>query len=509
MKMLAVLWDPANPLVPVDSVLGALKSRPDLHVMPITFAQIGHPTLPNGAFDLRPAMADKEPDGILWIEGGPLPRDLADFSCPKACWLVNTHLEPTLVEDVAKSFDVVFSASLADTELEKAVWLPLAPAGAGFGSPPAGVSLLVDDPRPAEHAQLEATLGPAVQRLETPPVPVVVVLGNGGRVHPALYDCLLSGAAVVTSPDCDLRGLAHAGEHLEVYPSQEAVGDFVRTLAKDPERLRRLSERGPAIVHHLHEPALRAERICQGLWPSHEVLSGRDHRPRISILVTCYRYLRRLRVCLESLARQELPPGALEIVVADPGSPDGLEGALRDFAARYPGIRTVRLPLDSRYHRNRGVGINRAFDASTGTVVIGIDGDLVFPPKLVGLLEERVLASPGQVFGVRRVFVGKDDTESILSGTLDPFENFERLANSDGDGEKGAFVGVLGYCQAVRRDAFSRARYPEEFDAVNQSDIVFVERLKTWANVTPQYLQDQPVLHLWHPRNWAGTSEDL
>ena len=61
-----------------------------------------------------------------------------------------------------------------------------------------------------------------------------------------------------------------------------------------------------------------------------------------------------------------------------------------------PQIR-VQIGRRTRYHRNRGVGINRAFDASQGQVVIGIDGDLVFPPKLIASLDRRVLSSPDRV----------------------------------------------------------------------------------------------------------------
>jgi len=214
-------------------------------------------------------------------------------------------------------------------------------------------------------------------------------------------------------------------------------------------------------------------------------------------------------VCLESLARQDLPPGTLEIVVADPESPDGLSDALEEFGLRYPGVRLVHLPIDLKYHRNRGVGINRAFDVSGGRVVIAIDGDLVFPPGLIRLLEARVLANPAEVCGVRRSFVGRENTERILRGELDPFIHFDDLSRSPGDGEEKSFVGVLGYCQAVDRSAFACARYPEEFDVVNQSDIVFLERLAKEAQVRSHFLSDQTVLHLWHPRNWGGTKEFL
>lgn len=509
MKNLLVLWDPENPLVPVASVVEALRARTDLNVTTMTFDNLGHRTLPNEAFTLRPALGGEIPDAVLWIEGGPLPCDLGELGCRHACWLVDTHLEPTLLDEVGSAFDVVFSASLEDTGTERAIWLPLAPTGDELGDPPPGLSLLVDDPIPPHHVEIQEALSRAARDLERLPVPVVVAMGNAGRIHPALLDCLRSGAAVVTNPDADLRGIAHVSEHLDTYPSEAELGDYLASLARDPKRLAQLAARGPEIIRHLHEPAMRADAICRGIWPAQELLSGEAHRPRITVLVTCYRYLRRFRVCLESLARQDLPPGSLEIVVADPESPDGLADALRLFADRYPGLRVVRLPLDSRYHRNRGVGINRAFDASIGQVVIAIDGDLVFPPHLIGSLAEKVLASPDRVFGVRRVFVGREETERILDGRLDPFENFERLAQSDGDGETAAFVGVLGYCQAVRRAAFARARYPEEFDAVNQSDIVFVDRLRKWARVMPEYLPDLSALHLWHPRNWKGTNEAL
>jgi glycosyltransferase involved in cell wall biosynthesis len=209
------------------------------------------------------------------------------------------------------------------------------------------------------------------------------------------------------------------------------------------------------------------------------------------------------------LAAQQLPDGALEVVVADPGSPDGVASYLEDFAAHQTRLRVVHLPLNPRYHRNRGVGINRAFDVSSGQVVIGIDGDMVFSPTLIGDLEGQVLRDPRYVYGIRRRVVGRGNTEAILRGELDPIAKFEVLSKSESDGEENPFVGVLGYCQAVHRSAFARARYPEEFDMVNQSDIVFVERLGREAGVQPRFLEDLTALHLWHPRNWAGTQDLL
>lgn len=507
MKKLLVLWDPENPLVPVASVIDALKADASIELRTLTFEEIGHPTLPNRSFRNDRVFHPDSPDAILWVEGGPYPEDLTRFTGLKACWLVNSHLEPGLLQDLGPAFDLVFSSRLRDTSEGRARWLPLAPAS---GSPvpiPEGLSVLTADPLTPQHLRTQQLL--MEQEWEPFATPVVVALGSGGQPHPAIFDALRGGAVVVSDSDSDLRGIAYPGEHAEVIPTPETLVDILRGLMKDSERMARLSKRGRAIVDHLHQPAMRAAQILDGLWPKSRVLSGEDHPSVISVLATSYKYLRRFKVCLESLARQDLPPGSLEIVVADPNSPDGLADFLQEFSRIHPEIRVVHVPLDTRYHRNRGVGINRAFDASRGEVVIGIDGDLVFPSSLVGELRDRVLHAPDRVYGVQRSFVGKGETERILSGQLDPFAEFDRLSLSQGDGEENSFVGVLGYCQAVHRKGFARARYPEELDMVNQSDIAFVERLKREAGIRPQYLSDRTVLHLWHPRNWQGTAEFL
>jgi len=505
-RRLVVLWDPENPIVPARSLVAALGRRVD--VAELTFGQVSHRTLPNGAFDLAPE-GRQDIDGVLWIEGGPLPRDLERFDCPKAAWLVNDHAEPTLVDDLAGRFDPLLVSSLRHADCAKKRWLPLC---ADEGNPltvSSGVSVNADDPVSPEHA---VTMADVVRALESVPPPrtrVAVCLGQAGRPHPLLFECLRAGIAVVADPESDLRGIAHVGEHLEVFPANGEFAEVFGNLVRDEERLSRLAIRGPEIVSHLHTAEIRAAELCDAIWPGLEVLSGERFHPKVSVLVTCHRFRRRLRHCLQSLARQDLAPGTLEIVVADPKSPDGLAQYLREFATSAPHVRVVRLPLDARYHRNRGYCIDRAFDSSLGEVVVGIDGDIIFPPHLVRVLAEAVAGNPEKVFGVRRVFLDRPTTEGILTGCQDRASEFDRLSRSEGDGQEGSFVGVLGYCQALHRAAFAKARYPREFDAVNQSDIVFVERLGREAGVKPCFLADEKVLHLWHPRNWAGTSEDL
>lgn len=489
MKRLGLLWDPDNPVVPVEPVVAALRRRAE--VVDFSFERLGHRTLPNAGYELGAV----ELDGLLWIEGGPLPRDLAKISCVKANWIVNPQLEPTLLPETSGLFDISLCALQEACADEQARWLPLSITEEAPLDLPPGISLLVGDPKPAAHMAVERSLRRELAGV-TPARPVIVALGEGGRTHPLFFDCLRAGAAVV-SDAADLRGVAHIGEHAEV------LTESIRQLATDSDRLDTLSRRGPEIVRHLHEPELRAAQLLDALWPRARVRG--TGRPSVSVLVTCHRYLRRLKICLESLARQSIP---VEIVVADPESPDGLADYLPAFAARHGHLRVVHLPLDARYHRNRGVGINRAFDVSSGQVIVSIDGDIVFAPRTLEILEREILRAPDQVLGIRRVFVDRGETERILSGQVDPFADFKRLEESKGDGEENALVGVLGYCQAVHRRAFARARYPEEFDQVNQSDIVFVERLGRFG-VRSRFLETERALHLWHPRNWKGTTELL
>lgn len=481
MKRLGILWDPENPLVPVAPVVAALRKY--AQVVDLTFEHLGHRTLPNGAYELQ-----GEFDALLWIEGGPWPRE---FKAPRtACWVINPHLEPSLLQ--TGEFNVRFSALLEFCADERAMWLPLTASTEDHVEVPPGLSVLLGDPKPSAHAIEEARLG----GLAKPSLPVVVALGESGRTHPLFFDCLRAGVTVVAGMS-DLRGVVHVGEHADILENLPG-------LLKDPTRMDMLARRGPQIFRHLHEPELRAARIVDALWPRARVFGSA--RPAISVLVTCYRYLRRFKICLESLARQQVP---VEIVVADPQSPDGLSEYLPGFAERNPHLRVVHLPLDERYHRNRGVGINRAFEASSGRIIVSIDGDMVFERTTIHNLAQEIDRDPSQALGIRRVFINRERTEDILSGSLDPFESFDQLALSEGDGEQNAYVGVLGYCQAVSRRAFAVARYPEEFDQVNQSDIVFVERLKQWAGVRPRFLEQERALHLWHPRNWNGTSELL
>jgi ADP-heptose:LPS heptosyltransferase/GT2 family glycosyltransferase len=230
-----------------------------------------------------------------------------------------------------------------------------------------------------------------------------------------------------------------------------------------------------------------------------------------SVLVCCYRFLQRFRVFLYGLSQQTLDRERFEVVVVNPQSPDGLSEYLAQYNAggqmQVPdrgrlAPEVVEVKVSEAFRRNRGYMIQRAFEASRGRVVMAADGDLVLPPHFMGKALDAIQRNHNAVIGVYRNFLTPQTTAQILSGLLNPIQNFDLLRREDCR-EKDGYRGVLGYCQIVTREAFERVGYPEEFNRINQSDIEFVKRLEG-IGVHPHRLEGETVLHLYHERNWEG-----
>jgi|GEM_PF-1751133 len=503
---LGIFWDPSNPLAQVRPVVAALGAA--CETVEYTFETHGHRINPNNAFDISEQLDRDRIDTLFWIEGGPMPRDLHQCGRTTACWLINTHLEPSLWADFKHVFHWIFVAELSLAARSRCYWLPLSLTG-DVASLPRGIHVFGQSP--LSHAQSNYVL--ALHSLKSglclPDIPVALCLGQNGNPHPQLYNLMAAGCVCIVDAQSDVRDIGNPGEHLLVAPMAEQLGDILNAIGKDSSIAQNIAIRAREIMLHLHTPELRAKQFLDRINGCSRVLGGARFRPAISVITSCFRYLKRFRIYLESLARQLLPAGTLEIVVADPQSPDGLAEYLSEFARCNPHLRVTHVPLDARYCHNRGYCINRAFDESSGDTVISTDGDIVFPPGLVGELATISRSKPQSVLGVKRSFLKREITEAIIAMKYNPFPDFEKLATSDGDGEPDGKLGVLGYCQVLTREAFAAARYPETIDKINQSDIVFVERLGHFASVTPLFLADQTVLHLWHPRDWNGTKDFL
>lgn len=228
-----------------------------------------------------------------------------------------------------------------------------------------------------------------------------------------------------------------------------------------------------------------------------------------AFLACCYKYLQRFRIFIDSIVRQDYPLERIEVALALPGNPDGIIEYIDTLRMVYPqlGIRIVELPEEAR--RNKGKMINAAFGATSAQVVMSTDVDIVFPQDFVRTMLARHRSN--LVLGCWRTPLSKEITAQILIGNLDPIQHFSVLQQQWDKGEEtgGVRQGMLGYCQVVDRSVFEAVGYPEEFEGYNQSDIVFIDRLREQAGVESLFMKDYFVLHLSHSRDWTGTKTYL
>jgi glycosyltransferase involved in cell wall biosynthesis len=250
------------------------------------------------------------------------------------------------------------------------------------------------------------------------------------------------------------------------------------------------------------------ERISRKLRPIGRQKVGTTE---VSIVVCAYRYLQRFRLFAQGLIAQKCDAGRLEVCVANPGSPDGLSSYLQTLNAAVgeKGPRFVEVPVDEKWRANRGALIQKAFEQSSGKIVIGMDCDIVVPENFVDRIVSTLGESPLSVVGIYRNFLSENTTSKILAGMIDPVTRFNELLSSEDETEAQGYRGVLGYCQAAIREAWESAGgYPTEFDDIARSDVAFVDQL-VQLGYKPVFLENVRALHLHHPRNWSGTSDFL
>ncbi len=319
-------------------------------------------------------------------------------------------------------------------------------------------------------------------------------LAAQGRLAGLKFSCCPTATVYLQYPHCDALATVTKTPSAPPEPNSEFEA-IIRTVESDPFP-QELSSR---VKHKLVRYSLGSSKASVD----------------VSILVCCYRYLHRFRVFAHSICRQDYDLGRVEVMVANPQSPDGLSEYLalldRTCAQQSNGRRCgpvfTEVLVDEKQRHNRGYLIQRAFEHSHGAVTIGMDCDLVLPKDFLSKVVATVQSNPDRVVGVYRNFLSPTTTEAILAGIINPEEGFAALLKEDFDEEQG-YRGVLGYCQALMRSAWKKVGYPEEFDRINHSDVSFIERLQKHG-IHPLFLREISILHLNHTRNWNGTQTFL
>jgi len=93
----------------------------------------------------------------------------------------------------------------------------------------------------------------------------------------------------------------------------------------------------------------------------------------------CYGLAGSIAANIDRVAAATAGEPGVEVVVADDGSTDGTREAAEEAAARHPHVLVVANPQNA----GKGRALQRAFAASSGEVVVFLDGDLDLPPEQV------------------------------------------------------------------------------------------------------------------------------
>jgi len=227
---------------------------------------------------------------------------------------------------------------------------------------------------------------------------------------------------------------------------------------------------------------------------------------RLSVILTCNRFLQRLRLALRNWCHQRVPSGTHELLVVNPSSPDGTHEYLRAVARSYPEVRGREVAAPGTLNMNKGAMINRALPLAAGEWIWFTDADCIFSPDAAAAALEYVQGRSDRLIYGQRRYLTAALTSDLLSGRRDSLADFEVLAQADtGRPHENS---PWGYTQIVHRSAMDRVRYPEYFNHFAHCDSHFIELCKS-RRVTPQQMPGMFCLHLDHPFAWYGNQEFL
>lgn len=223
---------------------------------------------------------------------------------------------------------------------------------------------------------------------------------------------------------------------------------------------------------------------------------------RLSVILTCYRFLQRLRVTLRNWCHQEALSGVYEVLVVNPESPDGTHEHLAAVARCYPHVRVREIRVSADKSMNKGMMINHALKASRGEWIWLTDADCLFAPNSLALVLDQISGHPQSLhFGQRR-FLSEAQTLALLVGRTDGLRDFEKLAQTPSPRTPENYP--WGFTQIIHRSALNRIHYREDFNHYAHSDGAFIEECKRHGIISRQ-VDGLFCLHLDHPFSWYGT----
>lgn len=224
---------------------------------------------------------------------------------------------------------------------------------------------------------------------------------------------------------------------------------------------------------------------------------------QLSVIVTCFRFLQRMRLTLRNWCHQDqdLPSSAYEVLIVNPESPDGTREHLAIVARGFPHLRINEIAVGADLSTNKGAMINRAFEASRGEWIWLTDADCLFPPGCAARVLQQVHGHEQHLFYGQRRRLSPAQTDAVLAGRIDGLRDFAELAAVAGGRVE---TGPWGFTQIVHRRVFEQIRYSEEVNNYSRTDDIFVADCRR-HQIGLKQVEGLFCLHLEHPFAWYGT----
>lgn len=226
----------------------------------------------------------------------------------------------------------------------------------------------------------------------------------------------------------------------------------------------------------------------------------------LSVIMTCYRFVQRMRLALRNWCHTSAPRGALEVLVVNPHSPDGTHEHLAAVARSFPHMRVRELEVPASTAKNKGHMINRAIAASQGEWIWLTDADCLFGPDSAATVLRHVDGHLNSLFFGQRRYLTAAQSDALLAGRLDSLRDFEELATAESP--RPPENAPWGYTQIAHRSVLGRLRYSERLDHFAHSDGMFVETCRR-QGIDVRQIPGLFCLHLDHPFSWYGAESFL
>ncbi len=179
--------------------------------------------------------------------------------------------------------------------------------------------------------------------------------------------------------------------------------------------------------------------------------------PRVSILIPARNEERNIAACVASVARQDYPAGAFEVVVLDDHSTDRTGAIVADLATRHPVVRLVRGAALPCGWGGKAHACQQLADAATGDWLLFVDADTVHAPEML-----RAVVGAATAHGVAALTaLPRERAESFGERLLVPQLFFFLLALQPlrllERAQEERFIFANGQIFLLRRDLYARA----------------------------------------------------